>query len=78
MFINFFLLFNIFLSFFFQFSHQLSTIFCEQFPGDSICQQFVFKNNKRDQQKQLCNYQDLWLIPGKADSFCSKNQSFNY
>uniref|UniRef100_A0A914MZ41 DUF7753 domain-containing protein n=1 Tax=Meloidogyne incognita TaxID=6306 RepID=A0A914MZ41_MELIC len=28
-------------------------------------------NNKR--RKQNCNYQDLWLIPGKADASCSKN-----
>ncbi|CAK5041140.1 unnamed protein product [Meloidogyne enterolobii] len=54
----------------------LISFFSSQFPfKDSICQQFMpnNKNINNKRRKQNCNYQDLWLIPGKADASCSKN-----
>lgn len=50
---------------------------------DAECREQISRNGFVNEQRQRtqgtrCNYQDLWLIPGRADASCSEFLNRNF
>uniref|UniRef100_A0A914HW67 Uncharacterized protein n=1 Tax=Globodera rostochiensis TaxID=31243 RepID=A0A914HW67_GLORO len=61
-------------SFFAQFPSSPRAEHCDQFSDDPICQPISARQQHQSSPKlaQNCQHEDLWLIPGKADSSCTR------